>query len=280
MAYLKVKFPLYFITNLLNMSIGSETKTKEYIMEAKIKGIKVLKPDVNLSTNNYLIMNNSLMLPISSIKNLGVNATCEIIKERQNGNYEDYLDFISRIYGKSVNKKTLVSLILGGILDSFNLTKKTMIENLDMALNYASLISNLDASLVEKPEIITYPEYTLEELREQELESYGFYLSNHPVSKYLSPNIIKNNMVKNYFDKKVTNIILIEKIKVIKTKKGDNMAFLTGSDETGNMEYVAFPLVYNNLPPLEKGNIVEIKGRVTKRYDAYQINIDYLNKLN
>ena len=31
MAYLKANYPVYFIANLLNMSIGSDIKTKEYI---------------------------------------------------------------------------------------------------------------------------------------------------------------------------------------------------------------------------------------------------------
>lgn len=35
MAYLKVNYPIYYIANLLNMSINAIDKTKEYLMEAK-----------------------------------------------------------------------------------------------------------------------------------------------------------------------------------------------------------------------------------------------------
>ena len=56
MEYLKTKFPMYFITNLLNMSLGSIIKTKEYIDEAKRKDITILKPDINMSKNEYLII--------------------------------------------------------------------------------------------------------------------------------------------------------------------------------------------------------------------------------
>ena len=58
MAYLKANYPVYFIANLLNMSIGSDIKTKEYIDEAKKKNIKVFKPNINVSTDNYLIKDN------------------------------------------------------------------------------------------------------------------------------------------------------------------------------------------------------------------------------
>lgn len=37
MAWLKAHYPVYFIANLLNMSIGSDIKTKEYLDEAKKK---------------------------------------------------------------------------------------------------------------------------------------------------------------------------------------------------------------------------------------------------
>ncbi len=280
MAYLKVKFPMYFIANLLNMSIGSEIKTKEYIDEAKKKALNILKPDINKSSNKYLIVNNSLLLPLSSIKNLGNMATEAIILEREkNGLYKDYLDFVARTYGKSVNKKTIIALIVAGVLDSFNLNKKTMVENLDVAINYASLVADLDINNVLVPTIEEYPEYAEEELREKEYSSYGFYLSAHPTAKYRDKSIVKIMNVKNYFDKHIKCVVLIEKIKNIKTKKGDNMAFITASDETGNIDFVVFPKTYMMLTNLKVGDIVMVNGKVTKRFDSEQINVDKIGKI-
>ena len=48
-----------------------------------------------------------------------------------------------------------------------------------------------------------------------------------------------------HFLKKIDTIILVDKVKVINTKKGDQMSFITGSDETASMEYTLFPKVYN-----------------------------------
>jgi len=281
MAYLKTKASTYFIANLLNMSMGSIIKTKEYIIEAKKKGINILKPEINISANTYLIKNNSLVLPLKSIKNLGESASTSILEERQkNGKYNDYLDFISRVYGKSVNKKTLISLIDAGVLDSFKMTKKTMIENLDIAINYAELVKDLDASLIMAPNITEIPEYEEDILRDKELESYGFYITNHPVSKYTDKSIVKIIDVASFFDKHIKSVVLIERIKTVKTKKGDNMAFVTASDETGSIDFVAFPSAYYMLANLKKGDIINVQGKVTKRFDTYQINIDYLTKIN
>lgn len=281
MAYLKAKFPMYFITNLLNMSMGSVVKTKEYIDEARKKDIIILKPDINISSNEYIIKNNSLVLPLSSIKNLGINTTTDILAERNtNGKFKDYLDFVTRVYGKSVNKKTIISLIDAGVLDSFNLTKKAMTENLDIAINYASLVSDLDPTFCIPPTLENKSEYTEEELRTKEYESFGFYVTNHPVSKYTDKTIIKLKEIAKYFDKHIKCVVLVERIKTVKTKKGDNMAFITASDETDSKDFVVFPLAFYMITNLRIGDIITLQGKVTKRFNEYQINIDFLNKIN
>ncbi|MCI9281367.1 MAG: DNA polymerase III subunit alpha [Bacilli bacterium] len=280
MAYLKAKFPMYFITNLLNMSMGSIIKTKEYIDEARKKDIIILKPNINISTNEYLIKDNSLLLPLSSIKNLGINASTEILKERDNnGNFKDYIDFVTRVYGKSVNKKTIISLIDAGVLDSFNVTKKTMIENLDIVVNYADLVGSLDAAFCIPPALEIKEEYSEEELRLKEHDSYGFYVTNHPVSKYNDKSIVKLKEVENFFDKHIKCVVLVERIKTVKTKKGDNMAFITASDETDSKDFVVFPLAFYMISNLKVGDIITLQGKVTKRFSEYQINIDFLNKI-
>lgn len=280
MAYLKVKYPLYFLMNLLNMSLGSEIKTKEYIEETKKKGIKILKPTINIATNKYKVVNKWLMLPLGSVKNLGQTAVSSIINEREaNGKYANYLDFVSRIYKKGNNKKTIISLIDAGVLDEFNLTKKAMVENLDAAINYASLISDLDASFVAAPLIENTIEYDEEVLREKELNSYGFYVTNHPISKYSDKSIMKLDDIKNNFNKRVKCVVLVEKIKTIKTKKGENMAFITASDETSKGEFTLFPNVYSLIKNIKKNDIILIQGLVTKRFDSYQITINGLQKV-
>lgn len=278
MAYLKAKFPMYFIANLLNMSTGSVIKTKEYIDEARKKNITILKPNINESTNSFLIRKNSLLLPLSTIKNLGSSATLSIIEEREkNGLFKNFLDFVGRMYGKSVNKKTIISLIDAGVLDEFNLTKSTMTDNLDIAINYAELISNLDASFCLAPNLEEKEEYSEEILRKKEYESYGFYVTNHPASRYNDKSITKLDRIKEFFDRHVKCVVLLERIKTVKTKKGDNMAFITASDETNSADFVLFPKAYYMLTNLQIGSLVIIEGKVTKRYDNYQINIDFIN---
>ncbi|MGM9834666.1 MAG: DNA polymerase III subunit alpha [Bacilli bacterium] len=280
MAYLKSHYPAYFIANLLNMSIGSEVKTKEYIVEAKKKGVKIFRPDINKSQNEYLVNSNNLLLPFTVIKNVGSSACEYIVLERnKNGEYIDFYDFVSRTYGKSVNRKTLECLIDAGVFNSFKISHHTMYANIDNAITYAELRTDLDESLVMKPELEIKEEYDDMTLMSQELEVFGFYVTNHPSSKYVDKDIMKLDKMKQFFDKYVKTVVIIDSVKKIKTKKGEEMAFINASDETGSGDYVIFPKKNNLLNYLEKKSLYKITGQVTRRMDKYQIVITNIEKL-
>ena len=270
MMYLKVKYPEYFYSSLLNININSVSKTKEYIDEARGIDIKVIKPDINISKDHYYI-NNGIVMPIGVIKNIGEVASRDIFNEQEKGKFVDFFDFVARTYGKSVNNKTIESLIYAGALDSFGKTRKTLIENIKSALIYAELASGLDSSLVSKPALEEYEEYPLNELMEKELELFGYYVSSHPVSKYNTPKI---KDIKNYFDKVIISYYLLESVKMIKTKKGDSMAFLRLSDETGIIDGTLFPNRINYANHIKAGDILKISCHVEKRLDKYQLVIN------
>jgi DNA polymerase-3 subunit alpha len=94
------------------MEANDESKTKQYIYEAKKNNINILKPDINLSEKTYNIENGGIRYPLSNIRNVGIQASELIISERENGKYKDIFDFIKRCYGKSVTSKTIKSIFL------------------------------------------------------------------------------------------------------------------------------------------------------------------------
>lgn len=278
MAFLKVYFPGYFYANLLNNVIGIENKTKEYINDAKMLNFEILPPDINESLDVYKIENNSLRMPFGVIKNIGSASVATIIEERKKSKYTDFIDFVKRTYGKSVNTKTLEALIYANVFKSFNINKKTLLNNLEIVINYANLIADLDEEFVEKPEIKEYPDFSLNENRELELKAYGFYVGNHPASKYNDKSIVKIKNIENYYNRIVKFAVLIEEIKQIKTKRNENMAFIEASDETGEMTFVLFSNSIKDINKYKKNEICFIEGRVVKRMDKYQVNIT--NKRN
>ena len=281
MAYLKCHYKTIFFANLLSNVIGSESKTSEYIIEAKANKIDVEKPTISNSESRYVVKDNKIIYPISNIKSIGVVVSEQIDNAKKDGPFQDIYDCFSRLYISGVGKKTLEVLINADVFKEFNYNRATLIYNLDSLFNYAELTKDIDPSLVMKPEIEIQKEYSNAYLLEKEKEVFGFYLSSHPTTMYKkdNPYCIPLNAIENYFNKKVDTLVLVEKIKVITTKKGDKMAFLTGSDETGSCEFTLFPKVFNNFQELEKGNLIKIRGNVEKRLNEIQIVVERIKYL-
>ena len=277
-AYLKVHYPLYFETEILNNIIGVSNKTKQIIDECKRLDVSIKTPNINLSTDKYIILNNELLFPLSVVRAIGVLTAREIVNERNlNGNFTSYLDFVRRCY--KLGRDVLRNLILSGALDIFNKTRKTLIENLNEAINYAELCYNLDESLVLKPEIEDYEEYSKDELTKQEIALFGFYISNHPTSKYITSNSITSNLLDKYFDKMIEMVLYIERKKEINTKKNEKMMFLNASDSYGTVELVMFPKTYNKFFNIPIPGTYKVYGKVEKRFSKLQLVIFDIKKI-
>ncbi len=279
MAYLKYYFPKYFYASLLSSVIGSDAKTQEYIREVKILGISVLKPDINCSSCSYEVRKEGIYYPLSGIRNIG-GVTCNEIVSNRGSGYSDIFDFLSKV--KGINRKILESLIRAGCFDCFGITRKTYIDHLDAIINYAELVSTLAEEFVLKPELENQNEYTNLELVAMEKELFGLYLSNHPVTSYKAKfsQIVSFNQVSNYFNQVVTTVVLVEKTRVVQTKKGEEMMFFDGSDEYGKIDFTLFPKTYQKYPWIKVGDILKIEGRIERRYDAFQIIVNQVENLN
>ena len=274
MAYLKANYPKEFYVSLLN-SIGSDSKVINYIKEMKKRGIKLIKPDVNLSSNNWIIKNNSVVLPLNIIKGISNILVNKIIEDRKDG-YKDIYDFFSKT---NYDKKNYMTIIESGILDSFGFNRVSIIESLDNLLNYSKLCRDLGYDYVLKPEIEEIEEYDRMVLINKEKELYGFYLTNHPISFYKDKydNIVDLCDIAKYFNKIINTLVMIDKISIIKTKDKEEMAFITASDEIDTMEYVLFPKVYKEYTNLSKNDVIYVNGKVERR-NNYQIIVNSIEK--
>lgn len=277
MAYLKYYYPQIFMKNLLTRFINSASKTKDYIYECKKNKVNILIPDINISTNNYEIEGNDIRYPLSNIKNVGNIATSNILKERSKGLFNSIFDFMRRCYSLGVNRKIVESLIYSGAFTSFNINKKTLIDNLDKLINYAELGDLLDEEL--RPVLNEVDEYSNNELMDQELEVFGFYLSNHPITSYkINEKSIDICDASKYFDKVIDIVLYVDRLKEVTTKKSDKMLFITATDEKDMIDIVLFPDIYI-VDDIKKGDIIKINGRVEKRFDKYQIIVKKYTKL-
>lgn len=282
MAYLKAHYKEDFMKTLLNFELNSVNKTKEYIYECKKEGLNILKPDINKSDKYYLKEKDGIRYPLTGLKNLGSMIVNNILDERKNGDFKSIYDFIKRTNRKNINKKTLISLIDAGCFDSFDLNHRTMIDGIDLIINYGELIKDLDEEFVLLPELEIKEEYSKHELLKRELDVIGLYISDNPITEYKQKLNNKFNIcdVSHWFDKNVDIIGTIDYVKEVETKKQDKMCFIKISDELASIDGVVFPQLYKTLNEIKRDKTVLISGKVEKRFDKYQIivnNIKYLD---
>ena len=200
-----------------------------------------------------------------------MNVANIILTERKKGPFESFNSFVKRTYNKSVNRKVLESLILANCFSNFGYNKHTLINNLDDVINYAELVSDNSLIEIEEPLINITNEYSKDELIKQEFDTFGFYLSAHPVSKYKEANDLSTLNLEDYAGKYINIVLEIINIKEIITKNNDVMAFVKACDEYKQIDLTLFPKIYKDNNNLKPHDIINVYGKVEKRLDNYQI---------
>ena len=269
MAYLKANYPKEFMFYLLENN-KDISKCEKIFSSLKNSGYKLLKPNINYSIDKYAEKNGYILLPLNIIRGLNDDIISKIIRVRQNG-FNDIFDFFVKT-NSFLNKETYLILIKSGALDIFKINKQTMIKNIDVILNYASIYSDG----LGKPILIKYPEYDDTTLREFEILSYGMYITNHPCSKY--KDVIKVENIKNYLFKNINMVLLIKSIRTIKDKKGGEMAFLECEDETGKVNLTMFSSLYAKNNDLKVNELIIVNVKVSKRFDKLNVLVNNIKR--
>ena len=277
MAYLKVHYKSLFVFELLNNSLGSEEKVKSYLGELKKDNLKIYPVSINYSDYSFILKNNFVFLPFKLIKNIRTDLINNLLIERkQNGLYKDLFDFFKRTV-KFITKNEYIMLINAGVLNEFKININTLINNLDNLINYGILYNDLgEYALI--PSLEEQQECDKDTLRQNEINSYGFYISNHPSSKYSEKEVMKLEHLEEYAFKNVVCYVCVDNIKKIKTKKNEDMAFISASDETDKCDFTVFPKNYSLLQNINKNDMIKVWGSVTKRFDKYSIIVNNILK--
>ncbi len=269
MAYLKANYPKEFMFYLLENN-KDISKCEKILSSLKNSGYKLLKPNINYSIDKYAEKNGYILLPLNIIRGLNDDIISKIIRVRENG-FNDIFDFFVKT-NSFLNKETYLILIKSGALDIFKINKQTMIKNIDVILNYASIYSEG----LGKPILTKYPEYDDTTLREFEILSYGMYITNHPCSKY--KDVIKVENIKNYLFKNINMVLLIKSIRTIKDKKGGEMAFLECEDETGKVNLTMFSSLYAKNNDLKVNELIRVNVKVSKRFDKLNVLVNNIKR--
>lgn len=263
LAYLKVNYPLYFFAAILSNELSSDTTKLHCIQECKMYHVDILPPSINYSTERFLVENQHIRYSLLAIKNVGYAGYKEIVKERENGLFEDIFDFIARMSQSHISKKMIESLVDAGAFDEFGMSRKTIRMNIDAITDFGNLKNSLN--IEEKP-ILTIYQDSLEEKLKREKDVLGIYLSMHPIEMIKERSHISYVNVSSLYDwvgKNVNIIVQIQRVKNLTDRKGQEMCFIEGYDESGSVDGVVFGSRFKTVAiALKKGHICLIYGKV------------------
>jgi len=282
LAYLKAHYPVYFMASLLTSVIGNEDKISQYVREAQQMGIEILPPSINHSYYSFAVEKGAIRFSLAAIKGIGYASLKDIMKNRSGRPFSTLFDLCLRV--KGLNRKILESFILAGALDDFNKDRAVLLASIDVALEHADVMRPLteegdlffdDESLQIEPNYAEAEPMPLIDKLTYEKQFLGLYLTDHPVRHYRSrweregfATIESLQFGKRKFHAGV----YVNDVKTIRTKKGEMMAFLKLSDETGEIEGVVFPKTYNQYHSVfQKDDVIVIEGTVENRNEKAQL---------
>ncbi len=256
-------------------------KVAEYISVVRDLGITVLPPDVNSGEGPFTAEDHKIRFGMYAIKSIGHGVIDAITEEREkNGPFRNLSDFLERVNGRDITKRSVENLIKAGALDCFEGNRRqklsVYLEIMDEVADrkkgqVSGQITLFDiASDEQKKEFrVSLPdqdEFPKEILLSFEKEVLGIYISGHPLDDYKS--LMKKNCTASSLDfmlpggaeseenndkdlraaiedKKIFTVggIVVDKVSHF-TKSNQQMAFVTIEDMTGTIEAIFFPKTF------------------------------------
>lgn len=289
-AYLKANYPAAFMAALMTSDYDDTDRLAIEITECKAMGIDVLAPDVQESFMEFAVIKNDdgkdrIRFGLNAIKNVGTNAAEEILRARGNeGGFLSLEDFLRKVNSRTVNRKSLESLIKAGALDSFG-DRSALFNNIDVLIAYGTRTQKDEASgqtdlfgtvseLADMaPKLALKTDGVAYSSRQQllwERELLGLYLSSHPLGDfklYLSEQAVPMNELTDTMDGRTTRVGgSITDVREITTKNGQKMAFIKLADFTKELELVLFPNAYQETFGIwTRDNVLLVDGKVSAK---------------
>lgn len=206
-AYLKLYYPVEFMTALINSYMGGSDTVAKYVYTARRLGLAVLPPDVNRSRSRFSVeqvgknedgsKQLAIRFGLAAVKSVGGGVMDALVRERtERGAFRNFFDFCERTDG--LNKRMLEALICAGCFDSMGARRSQLLAVYEQAFDGAmqqKKVKNagqmslfdlgggtmLDQISIKLPDI---PELRSAILLAREREAAGLYLSGHPLDNF------------------------------------------------------------------------------------------------
>lgn len=267
LAYIKAWYPAAFLISLLNTVNNDAAKIRMYMSEAQKHKVKVDGPNINVSEREFTMQDGHILFGLGDVKGLRRDMIRDVLESRVNdGPFTSLLNFVQRLDSKWQKKELIEPLVYVGAFDGLGNNRAELAEALPKIIDSVELTGS-SLSLFEElqPTISERKEFGLEQRLGFEEQYLGAYLSGHPVSQFADAGMrLGVTPVAELANRASVKIfVFVTNVKVIRTKRGEQMAFVSGSDQTGSIEVTVFPNLYKRISALlEKNKILLVDGKV------------------
>ena len=279
-AYLKRHYPAEFMAAVISNQ-GGFYSTFAYVSEAKRMGLTILSPDVQESNDRWSGEGGAVRVGFLSVSDLSAETVERLIACRQQRRFINVPDFLYRVQPAENEARSLVH---AGALDS-----------LDPGGNRTALLWEIACREQKKGASVNRPLFTdqptpapllprkkaMEQLRD-EYRALGFLCNTHPISLIRSPQrpTTKAFEMEGCVGRTIWFAGWLLTGKMVSTKTGEVMEFLTFEDETGLVETTFFPDVYHRYAHLlSSGKPYLLKGIVASDYGAVTLTVNQVSVL-
>ena len=315
-AYLKAHYPSEYMAAVLNHA-GSIEKITFFMEECKRMGLTVLGPDINESQNGFAVnKKGEIRFGFSGLKGVGEKAIEDIIDDRKkHGAYTNIFDLAKRVNQRTVNKKSLESLVYSGAFDCFkDITRAQYffqaagdVTGLEKIIKFGSVYQNNTTSHtntlfgdmqmpdIQPPKLLPCPAWPLVTQLDYEKDVTGMYMSGHPLDNFKFEMRHYNiTALADYNEFKATIQTapspqkqfrvagLVVDAQHRKTKTGKDFGVLAIEDYSGKSEFMLWSEDYAKYQHyFEKGMILLVEGTFRPRYntDVYEFKLAKIHLL-
>lgn len=293
-AWLKAHYPAHFMAATMSSDMDKTDKVVTFIEECRNMQLTLLPPDVNRGEFQFAVDDdNNIIYGLGAIKGLGEGPVESILQARADGPFTDLFDFCARVDSRKVNKRALEALVRSGACDNLgpgvdiDFDRAVMYVAIGEAVKaaeqkhantsagmtdlFGDVVPSSDASESVYQEFHRVRRWSMKERLNGEKDTLGLYLTGHPIDEYDKElkHFVSSRIADLKADKnKQTVSGLVVGLRVMKTKRGDNMAFVTLDDRTGRIEIAIFSDTYTEYrEKLVKDALLVVEGQVS--YDDY-----------
>lgn len=295
-AYLKLHYPVEYMTALLSVSKNDTAKVALYVADARRLGVAVEPPEINSSEWDFAIEDrlngkSVIRFGLGAVKNVGQAAIEVILEARRDGPFVDLNDLARRVDLRQVGRRALECMTKVGAMDAFG-NRIAILEALDRIISVSAShfraaetgqLSLFGAATGVVEQISLPPaktQVTRREILNWERELIGLYVSDHPLTPVME---VLNEVVTHYsaqlgeaaHEEKVRVAGVISRFRHHQTKSGKSMAFVTIEDLQGSIELVVFPKTWERVQEIVTiDRIVLVDGKVDAQGGDPKILVD------